>query len=413
LFKQSVLFYEKKCWHFSQLYYGLTQCNSLKSLAQIARSGVPMTSYKNKSNPTTTSSSTTSSTSSQASLSYKRAGVDVRKGDALVDWLIETNSPAQQKTKSKVKSKTSNDVVSGIGGFAALFRASFSDLKSPLLVSSTDGVGTKVKLAAQFNRYEGVGQDLVAMCVNDVACVGARPLFFLDYYACARLEMKVAQTFLKSVKEACEFCDCVLIGGETAEMPGVYRKNDFDCAGFSVGVVDEEAVLGAQRVKNGDRIIGVSSSGFHSNGYSLLRKVFARDIKKWADKLLTPTYLYSPLVQTLLQAETGLHAVAHVTGGGLDNLLRVVPTGSVLDLKAWSVPDEFLEVKKRSKLKWPELLRTLNCGIGLVLFVDAKSFASVTKHVGQSGFKAYDLGTVNTEASRKESAWQLATKELG
>ncbi len=342
---------------------------------------------------------------SSASVSYKKAGVDVKKGDDLVDWLISGNKKTAQ----------AQNVVSGIGGFAALFRAQFQDYKAPLLVSSTDGVGTKVKLAAQFNRYEGIGQDLVAMCVNDLACVGAQPLFFLDYYACAKLEMKAAQAFLTSVRAACEACDCALIGGETAEMPGVYRKNDFDCAGFTVGVVDEPAVLGAQRVRVGHRMIGVSSSGFHSNGYSLLRKVFARDIKKWADQLLTPTHLYSPMVQKILKKKLSLSAAAHVTGGGLDNLLRVVPKGTQLALNPWPIPAPFLEVKARSKTNWSDLLLTLNCGIGFVLFVEEKAFKAVSTVVEQEGFDSFDLGSVekNKAGASAEPVWVLDTKKLG
>jgi phosphoribosylformylglycinamidine cyclo-ligase len=353
---------------------------------------VSMTSNKKKSKP----------------VSYRQAGVDVHKGDALVDWLVDSGSAIGSSASAK------SDVVSGIGGFAALYRASFSSMRAPLLVSSTDGVGTKVKLAAQFKNFDGVGQDLVAMCVNDIACVGARPLFFLDYYACGRLDMKAAQAFLTSVRRACNECGCALIGGETAEMPGVYSKNDFDCAGFAVGVVDESEVLGAAKVKFGDRIIGVSSSGFHSNGYSLLRKVFARDVKKWAKKLLTPTYLYSPLVQKLVREKAGVHAVAHVTGGGLDNLTRVVPRDAVLELKAWPVPSEFLEVKKRAKIAWPEMLRTLNCGVGLVLFVEENMFDVVSGLVKQSGFSAYDIGVVaRGPRAQTEPTWQLDMNELG
>jgi len=367
----------------------------LKSLGRLAKKQESMTVQKNPAK----------------NLSYKRAGVDIRKGDALVDWLIDEQGKAPQKSAKETGPR--DGVVSGIGGFAALYRASFDGMKSPLLVSSTDGVGTKVKLAVQFKNYSGIGQDLVAMCVNDIACVGARPLFFLDYYACAQLDMKAAQSFLKSVKKACEASGCVLIGGETAEMPGVYSKKDFDCAGFAVGVVAEDDVLGASRVRMGDKIIGVASSGFHSNGYSLLRKVFARDAKKWADKLLTPTHLYSPLVQTVLHESSGLHAVAHVTGGGLDNLLRVVPSNSILDLKAWPVPHEFLEVKKRAKLNWPEMLRTLNCGIGLTLFVAAEEAAAISRVVKQAGFTAYDLGVVQPGNVAKEAVWQLPFNELG
>ncbi len=327
-------------------------------------------------------------------ISYQKAGVDVAAGDRLVEWLQE----------SKTQPARAGAVVSGIGGFAALFRAQFGQMKSPLLVSSTDGVGTKVKLAADMKRFDGIGQDLVAMCANDLACVGADPLFFLDYYACGKLDLKSAKRFLSGVRAACDRVGCALIGGETAEMPGVYKQSDFDCAGFVVGVVDEPDILGAARVQPGDRLIGVASSGFHSNGYSLLRKVFARDMKKWADVLLRPTHLYSPLIadiksQPNLYAQ--VHAVAHVTGGGFDNLLRVLPKGVALDINPWPIPSEFLEVKRRAKMKWPQLLRVLNCGVGLVLTVGSNGFENLRARVDAAGFESFDLGQVVPAAKTK------------
>jgi phosphoribosylformylglycinamidine cyclo-ligase len=338
---------------------------------------------------------------------YKEAGVDVEAGDALVDWLIDSR---QKQSKSKKQKEPHADrVVAGIGGFAALFRAKFKNMKSPCLVSSTDGVGTKVKLAAELERYEGIGQDLVAMCVNDLACVGAQPLFFLDYFATGKLDLKMAKVFLQSVREACHASDCALIGGETAEMPGVYAGKDFDCAGFAVGVVDEKRTLGAHKVKVGDLLVGVESSGFHSNGYSLLRKIFAPDFKEWADVLLKPTHLYPKLVLEVLAKNKGLHAVAHVTGGGLDNLLRVIPDGTALDLKPWSVPAPFLEVKHRGQMEWSELLRTLNCGVGLVLMVDAKTAELTRKLVRRAGFRTYDLGRV---VKSKEKNWHLNFNDM-
>ena len=202
---------------------------------------------------------------------YKKAGVDNEAGDALIDWL--------QADRSEVPHK--NRIVEGIGGFASLFRIDFPEMKKPCLITCTDGVGTKVKLAAHFERYEGIGQDLVGMCVNDLICTGGRPLLFLDYYATGKLDLKAAQSFLLGLKKACHEADCALVGGETAEMPGVYQEKDFDVAGFAVGIVDEDQRLGPQRVREGDAVIGVSSSGFHSNGYSLLRKVFAEDLALW------------------------------------------------------------------------------------------------------------------------------------
>ncbi|OFZ15988.1 MAG: phosphoribosylformylglycinamidine cyclo-ligase [Bdellovibrionales bacterium RBG_16_40_8] len=338
---------------------------------------------------------------------YKNAGVDIQAGDALVDWLVKDDGRSERRKMHEDK------VVSGIGGFAALFRAQFGGMKSPCLVSATDGVGTKVKIAAEFARYNDIGQDLVAMCVNDLVCVGAEPLFFLDYYAAGKLDLKVAKVFLSGVRRACEASGCVLIGGETAEMPGVYQKNDFDCAGFAVGVVDEKDTLGAHKVKLGDCLIGVASSGFHSNGYSLLRKVFAKDIKKWAEVLLRPTHLYVSLVRHIIKEKLQLHAVAHVTGGGLDNLLRVIPDNVQLALKPWRVPDIFHEVKKRAKLTWPEMLRTLNCGIGMVLMVDAGDKSAVMKVVRSQGFQPIELGhVIKTDKKNPKKNWQLDYSRL-
>lgn len=334
---------------------------------------------------------------------YKDAGVDIEAGDALVDWLVDSAKDVAEPPPHQDK------VVAGIGGFAALFRAKFQNYKSPCLVSSTDGVGTKVKIASDLGRFDTVGQDMVAMCVNDLVCVGAEPLFFLDYYATGKLQLEHAKAFLTGVRKACHASGCALIGGETAEMPGVYSGNDFDCAGFSVGVVDEGETLGAHRVKSGDRIIGVSSSGFHSNGYSLLRKVFAKDMDSWAEKLLIPTHLYVKLVLGLKsQAHGQLHAVAHVTGGGMDNLLRVVPKEMGIQLNPWPVPAAFLEVKRRAGLDWPQMLITLNCGIGLTLTVDEKYFSQAAEYVKAQGYQAYDLGTVKAGAHK----WQIDYSKL-
>lgn len=328
---------------------------------------------------------------------YKQSGVDVEAGDALVDWLKATQ-PARWPHQDRL--------VDGIGGFAALFRGDFKNLKEPCLVSCTDGVGTKLKIAVHFNSYVEVAQDLVAMCVNDLVCSGAQPLFFLDYYASGKLQLNAAKEFLGGVREACLASDLALIGGETAEMPGVYEGNDFDCAGFSVGVVDRAQVLGASRVKVGDRLIGLSSTGFHSNGFSLLRKVFAADLDAWRNELLKPTALYVKVVQAALKLK-GLNAVAHITGGGMDNLPRVLPKNTRARVKNWPVPSPFLEVKSRTGLKWMEMLRTLNCGIGMIWVVDPASALELQKLIPNFGFKAYDLGEVE-KSTETEPDWVLA-----
>lgn len=327
---------------------------------------------------------------------YKQAGVDVEAGDALVDWLKATQ-PARVPHQDRL--------VDGIGGFAALFRGDFKELKEPCLVSCTDGVGTKLKIAVHFDSYKEVAQDLVAMCANDLVCSGAQPLFFLDYYASGKLQLKAAKEFLSGVREACIESDMALIGGETAEMPGVYEGNDFDCAGFSVGVVDKTKALGGHRVSAGNRLLGLSSSGFHSNGFSLLRKVFAADMDSWRNELLKPTALYVKVVQAALK-QKGLNAVAHITGGGMENLPRVLPERSTAVLRSWSVPAPFLEVKKRTGLSWLEMLKTLNCGIGMIWIVDAAHFSELRNVVEAAGFRGFDLGVVEESASQ-EAGWKL------
>ncbi|GIL18396.1 MAG: phosphoribosylformylglycinamidine cyclo-ligase [Oligoflexia bacterium] len=317
---------------------------------------------------------------------YKESGVDVEAGDALVDWLNESNS-------SKSKVPHADRIVSGIGGFASLFRIDFPEMKKPLLVTCTDGVGTKVKLASQYNRYDTVGQDCVAMCVNDLICTGGRPLMFLDYYATGKLDLKNAKDFLKGLRQACHDSDCALVGGETAEMPGVYHENDFDCAGFAVGVVDEPKAWGAHRVKSGDRLVGVSSSGFHSNGYSLLRKVFEKDMDQWIDQLLIPTALYVRLAQDLA-GQVDVHAAAHITGGGMENVPRVLPPDLKWVRKNWEPPSLFQEVIRRTQISEEKLKNTLNCGIGFVFVVSAPDFEKTCSVIQKHRFKAYDLGSL-------------------
>jgi phosphoribosylformylglycinamidine cyclo-ligase len=337
-------------------------------------------------------------------IDYKKAGVDIEAGDALVDWLRAN------------KTKKDKRVLAGIGGFAALFRADFKGMKKPCLVSSTDGVGTKVLLAAQLNRLEGIGQDLVAMCVNDLICVGADPLFFLDYYACGKLNLPRAKAFLESLQRACAEVNCALIGGETAEMPGVYKDDDFDCAGFAVGVVDEDKALNAKRVKAGDVIIAVPSSGFHSNGYSLLRKVFSDDMEKWADILMTPTALYAKLVKDLRKKVKGLRVCANITGGGLENIPRVLPKGMVAKLEPWRLPEPFLEVQRRGQMSWESLTTTLNCGVGFVVIVDAREEQKALKIIRANKFaKAWTFGKVMKTNTREKnpSGYDLDFKAFG
>lgn len=329
---------------------------------------------------------------------YKESGVDTAAGDALVDWLqSDTAAPAFRE-----------NIVSGIGGFAALFRLGFKDMKSPVLVSATDGVGTKIKLAADFARYDTIGQDLVAMCVNDLICTGGFPLFFLDYYATGKLRLEESKEFLAGVKRACANSDCALIGGETAEMPGIYHGNDFDAAGFAVGLVDEPEILRAENVRHGDLVIGVSSSGFHSNGYSLLRQLYAADLQREAklgggpvsSMLLRPTHLYVRLASRIRKLVSG---IAHITGGGMENIPRVLPKGARLELTHWQWPSEFIEVQDRSGLDRVQMLNTFNCGIGLVLILNPKEQSQVMSEVLAAGFKAIELGQIELKSGQNDA----------
>ncbi|MGE3973787.1 MAG: phosphoribosylformylglycinamidine cyclo-ligase [Bdellovibrionales bacterium] len=325
-------------------------------------------------------------------IDYKKSGVDIHIGDQFVDWIKKNNKNV----------RSNKQVLGGIGGFAALFRPNLQGIRRPILVSATDGVGTKVKIAAEFNDLKGIGQDLVAMCVNDLITCGADPLFFLDYYATGKLNLKQAKQFVSSVQQACEKSHCLLIGGETAEMPGVYSKKDFDCAGFAVGLVDEEKILGTQHVKEGHVIIGLESSGFHSNGYSLLRKVFARDMKKWRKTLLEPTHLYVDFVK---KTRDFVHAYAHITGSGVENIPRVIPASCAVKLNDWEWPEMFHVVQKRSGMSKKKMLTTLNCGIGFCAFVPEKAATKTIKVASQLGFQAQVIGEVVKKRGTADVLW--------
>jgi phosphoribosylformylglycinamidine cyclo-ligase len=332
-------------------------------------------------------------------INYKTAGVDTEAGDELVEWLQSNPSPTPH----------SDRIVSGIGGFASLFNIQFPEIKKPLLVTCTDGVGTKVKIASQFEDYSTVGQDLVAMCVNDLICTGGRPLMFLDYYATGKLNLRAAQGFLASVRKACAESDCALIGGETAEMPGVYQGNDFDCAGFAVGLVDADKTWGPHRVQDGDVLVGLSSSGFHSNGYSLLRQVFAKDLETYKDQLLTPTSLYVK-VSKKIQEKVAVHAAAHITGGGIENLPRVLPAHLGITIpQLWKLPEIYDVVRARTGMSDFELLKTLNCGIGFVFFVNAADANSVCDIARGCGFQAQQIGQVHG----RKGDQQVRVSDLG
>lgn len=331
-------------------------------------------------------------TNKDSSLNYQSSGVDIKAGDSLVDWL----QSSQKKSHPLV--------VDGIGGFASITRLPLQKYKKPLLVSCTDGVGTKAILAAQYKKLDGLGQDLVAMNVNDLICTGGDPYFFLDYWASGKLDLEMTKTFLTSVRNACEKSGCVLIGGETAEMPGLYRGNEFDCAGFATGLVDEDEVWGPQNVKPGSVLWAIESSGFHSNGYSLLRKVFENDMDQWAEKLLTPTALYVETVQHLKKEKIKIQAAAHVTGSGFENILRILPSGTSAELIPYRMPELFQEVQKRTKMTDDEMFVTLNCGVGLVLAVAPEEENKIAEGLKSSGYKNWKLGVVE-KSSGAESVY--------
>ena len=328
-------------------------------------------------------------------MDYRSSGVNISSADKLVQWLKAHLPVVPQADK----------VLSGLGDYTGLFQAVFPDMKEPCLSACADGVGTKLKLAVHFQRYEEVGRDLVAMCVNDLICSGARPLFFMDYYACGKLKREQARAFLSGVRKACEQSLCALLGGETAEMPDCYTGRNFDCAGFAVGVVDRSKILGAHKVKAGDRLIGVSASGFHSNGFSLLRKVFAKDLSKWEEELLKPTALYVSLALELFKKK-GLKAIAHITGGGVDNILRILPDFTRAELSKWAVPAPFLEARKRAGISNLEMLKTFNCGMGLALAVSENSCKFIQQTIKKQGFSSWDLGCVTAQKEQNPS-WRI------
>jgi phosphoribosylformylglycinamidine cyclo-ligase len=326
---------------------------------------------------------------SKPSLSYKDAGVDIDAGDALVEKI----KPAVARTKRP-------EVLGGLGGFGALFELPLDRYRKPVLVSGTDGVGTKLKLAIELKRHNTIGIDLVAMCVNDVLVTGAEPLFFLDYYATGKLDVTVAASVISGIAEGCAQAGAALVGGETAEMPGMYADEDYDLAGFCVGVVEKDKIIDGSTVQPGDIVLGLASSGAHSNGYSLIRKILAVTGTKpdaaLADALLAPTRIYvKPILQAL--ARYPLKAIAHITGGGLvENVPRVLPehTCAMLDPKQWRRPAVFDWIAKSGNVRSEEMYRTFNCGIGLVVCIAPEHADDVAKLLQTAGETVFRIGRI-------------------
>jgi phosphoribosylformylglycinamidine cyclo-ligase len=293
--------------------------------------------------------------------------------------------------------KTLSKEAKQIGGFGAIFNFDKNKYKQPLLVSSTDGVGTKLKIAQAANIHNSVGIDLVAMNVNDILCCGAKPLFFLDYIACGKLNTKVLTDVVKGIAEGCIQADCALIGGETAEMPGMYKSDGYDLAGFVVGAVDKNKLINGSRIKYGDCLIGIESSGLHSNGFSLARKVFSKsEIKKYAKELLKPTRIYVKPVLSLIK-DFDIKGIAHITGGAYyEKIPRIIPKGLGIKIykKSWKVPAIFKIIQKKGNVSEKEMFRTFNMGIGMVLITNEKDFMAIRNKLSDFGLKSWIIGEV-------------------
>jgi phosphoribosylformylglycinamidine cyclo-ligase len=336
----------------------------------------------------------------EKSLTYKDAGVDIDAGNALVD-----------RIKPLVKTTYRPGVLGGIGGFGGLFELDLERYQRPVLVAGTDGVGTKLKLAIDLNLYETVGIDLVGMCVNDVIVQGAEPLLFLDYYATGRLDVDIAASVISGIAEGCRQAGAALLGGETAELPGMYQGEDFDLAGFCVGVVERDRLIDSSKISAGDRLLGLASSGPHSNGYSLIRRVLEKSTEgaetKWQDgtigeTLLTPTRIY---VKSLLGLFDSIQvgAVAHITGGGLaENLERVLPGDKDARISgaSWKWPAIFQWLQGEGNIADQEMLRTFNCGIGMVVAVGADNADRARHMLETAGETVFELGEIHAGTGR-------------
>jgi len=345
-----------------------------------------------------------------ASLSYKDAGVDIDAGNALVDRI------------KGVASRTSRpEVMGGLGGFGALCELP-TGYREPVLVSGTDGVGTKLRLAMDLGRHDTIGIDLVAMCVNDLVVAGAEPLFFLDYYATGKLDVDIAADVVTGIGEGCEQAGCALVGGETAEMPGMYEGSDYDLAGFCVGVVEKSEILDGRRVSEGDVLLGMASSGPHSNGYSLIRKILevsasaldtTIDGRSLGEALLAPTRIYvKPLLSLLKETDIPVHALSHITGGGLlENIPRVLPEtlAARVDAASWTRPAVFDWLQQQGNVAEDEMHRVLNCGIGMVVVVPADKADQARAHLQAQGEIVHRIGRI---IARSEGEEQVQLENL-
>jgi phosphoribosylformylglycinamidine cyclo-ligase len=327
-------------------------------------------------------------------LTYRDAGVDIDAGDALVEAI----KPFARRTMRP-------EVLAGIGGFGALCEIP-KKYRHPVLVSGTDGVGTKLKLAFQLGRHDGVGIDLVAMSANDVLVQGAEPLFFLDYFACGKLDTRVAADVIKGIARGCELAGCALIGGETAEMPGMYPEGEYDLAGFCVGVVEKDRIIDGRSIRAGDAILGLASNGAHSNGYSLIRRILERSKPPSGFDLLEPTRIYVKAVLQLLE-KLPVKGLAHITGGGLvGNVPRILPAGTLARIRkdAWPHPEIFKWLQREGKVAEDEMHRVFNCGIGMVVVVAAADAKRAADFLRVSGETVYEIGAIEKSSASEAEA---------
>jgi phosphoribosylformylglycinamidine cyclo-ligase len=334
--------------------------------------------------------------SDKTSISYRDAGVDIEAGDALVEQI----KPFAKRTMRP-------EVLGGIGGFGSLFAVP-QKFKEPILVSGTDGVGTKLKLAFELNKHDTVGIDLVAMSVNDILVQGAEPLFFLDYFACGKLEVGVAAQVIKGIAEGCEQSGCALVGGETAEMPGMYPAGEYDLAGFAVGCADKSKLIDGTTIAAGDVVLGLASSGAHSNGYSLIRKLieksgidFESDFhgRKFKDVVMEPTRIYVKSLLKLIEA-LPVKGMAHITGGGItENIPRVLPAGLTAEIRAdgWQLPPLFQWLQAQGNIVPSELYKTFNCGIGMAVIVAKEHVAQAKQLLEASGETVFEIGHIRAQ----------------
>ncbi len=349
----------------------------------------------------------------ERSQAYTASGVNIEAGNALVSSI-----------KDLVARTHTKGVLSDIGGFGGLFRPDISGMSSPVLVSSTDGVGTKLKLAFRFNRHDTVGIDLVAMSVNDILVQGATPLFFLDYFATGKLDIEVAKTVISGVAEGCRQSACALRGGETAEMPDMYADGEYDLGGFAVGLVDNDKIIDGSAIRVGDAIVGIGSTGVHSNGYSLVRRLLDKSGLKGgdpfpgeenrtvADVLLTPTAIYVEVIKSLLR-DMPIKGMAHITGGGFyDNIPRVLPSQveARISFSSWEVPPVFKWLKETGELTWPEMCQIFNTGIGYILVIPEEQVEEAVNRIQAFQFKAWKIGVI---AKRQDEAAEQIQIDFG